>query len=111
MKIFLRSLCILSLFLCFSVCSKTADKQSSLHPALVSAKAPQTFAEAKRVAWKIFARHPLSFYCGCRFNSQGEVQKKSCPYKPTVLNTRTYKIELTYCACQEAGRGFSLLAS
>lgn len=93
MKVILQSLCFLTLVLCFSVCSKTTEKQSFLHSVLVSAQAPQTFEEAKKVAWKIFAHHPLSLYCGCRFNSQGEVQTESCPYKPTVLNARTYKIQ------------------
>jgi deoxyribonuclease-1 len=45
---------------------------------LVSAQAPQTFAEAKREAKEIFAAHPLTLYCQCVFNAKHEIDLASC---------------------------------
>jgi len=54
---------------------------------------PRHFEEAKRAAVQIFAHHPFSFYCGCRFNEAGQIQAQTCGYQPTSWNARTFKIE------------------
>jgi len=54
---------------------------------------PRNFEEAKRAAAKIFAQHPISFYCSCRFNKAGQIQSETCSYQPTSWNKRTFKIE------------------
>ncbi len=33
----------------------------------VQAAAPQTFNEAKKVAWKLYAPQSTEFYCGCKY--------------------------------------------
>lgn len=40
-----------------------------------------TFAEAKKLARAVYADHQQTFYCGCRFDSQGTVDLQSCGYQ------------------------------
>ncbi len=98
MKYSLRLLLVISLvFLC--ACSKPFERPQSVRSVPVisekpfSAQAPQTFAQAKAAAWKIFEHHPITFYCGCHFNSEGEIQRESCSYNPTAFNQRTFRVE------------------
>ncbi len=55
------------------------------------AAAPRTFAEAKKVAWTLYAGNP-EFYCGCRF-SGNKVDLKSCGYVPRKNALRAARIE------------------
>ncbi|BCG25619.1 DNA-specific endonuclease I [Pseudomonas tohonis] len=56
------------------------------------ASAPRTFQEAKKVAWKLYASHPVEFYCGCRY-SGNKVDLKSCGYVPRTNAQRAKRIE------------------
>lgn len=70
--------CILLLFLCFTL------------PAF--ATPPRTFAEAKKMAWRLYARQSIEFYCGCRY-SGNRVDLKSCGYRPRKNAQRAARIE------------------
>ncbi|WP_165669468.1 endonuclease [Metapseudomonas otitidis] len=54
--------------------------------------APRTFQEAKKAAWKLYASHPVEFYCGCRY-SGNKVDLKSCGYVPRTNAKRASRIE------------------
>ncbi|MGX5728261.1 endonuclease [Metapseudomonas otitidis] len=56
------------------------------------AAAPRTFQEAKEAAWKLYASHPVEFYCGCRY-SGNKVDLKSCGYVPRTNAKRASRIE------------------
>lgn len=58
----------------------------------VQAAAPRTFQEAKKAAWKLYASHPVEFYCGCRY-SGNKVDLKSCGYVPRTNAKRASRIE------------------
>jgi deoxyribonuclease-1 len=96
-KSFLLSLCIG--FLLISGCSYQTPYQSAgIHSEISSSesiplKAPKNFTEAKKEAWKIYATHPESFYCQCAFTSHGEIIPKTCPYSPSKVTSRSYKVE------------------
>ncbi len=55
------------------------------------AAAPRTYAEAKKVAWTLYAGSP-EFYCGCRFEGN-RVDLKSCGYVPRKNAQRAARIE------------------
>ncbi len=86
-------------FLLISGCSYQAPDQPVGTPLKISSsenlslKPPRNFTEAKKAAWKIYASHPESFYCQCAFTSQGEIIPKTCPYSPSKVTSRTYKVE------------------
>ena len=63
-----------------------------LTTSLAHASAPRTFNEAKKVAWKLYAKNPVEFYCGCRF-SGNKVDLKSCGYVPRKNPERAARIE------------------
>ncbi|WAF87800.1 endonuclease I family protein [Metapseudomonas otitidis] len=56
------------------------------------AAVPRTFQEAKKAAWKLYASHPVEFYCGCRY-SGNKVDLKSCGYVPRTNAKRASRIE------------------
>ena len=43
--------------------------------------APTSFAEAKRLAWPLYAKQSTEFYCGCKY-SGNRVDLRSCGYSP-----------------------------
>lgn len=59
----------------------------------IASASPRTFAQAKRVARKIYAQNPVTFYCQCAFNSSDHIQLDTCAYKPTQFTSRTYRLE------------------
>ncbi|MBB2494830.1 endonuclease [Aquipseudomonas ullengensis] len=61
-------------------------------PTLSHAAPPRTFSEAKKVAWKLYARQSIEFYCGCRY-SGSQVDLKSCGYVPRKNPQRAARIE------------------
>lgn len=63
-----------------------------LTTSLAHANAPRTFNEAKKVAWKLYAKNPVEFYCGCSF-SGSKVDLKSCGYVPRKNPERAARIE------------------
>ncbi|MDH4559955.1 endonuclease I family protein [Pseudomonas sp. BN411] len=63
-----------------------------LFSAATEAAAPRTFNEAKKVAWKLYATHPVEFYCGCRYQGN-RVDLKSCGYVPRKAPQRAKRIE------------------
>ncbi|MCU1719411.1 endonuclease I family protein [Pseudomonas sp. 5P_3.1_Bac2] len=56
------------------------------------AAAPQTFSAAKKVAWKIYAEQPTTFYCGCKYQGN-RVDLKSCGYSPRKQLNRAKRVE------------------
>ena len=69
---------LLLLFCCFTALS--------LHAA------PATFAEAKRLAWPLYAKQSTEFYCGCKY-SGNRVDLRSCGYTPRKNANRAQRIE------------------
>lgn len=59
-------------------------------PAL--AEPPRTFAEAKKIAWPLYAQQSVEFYCGCRY-SGNRVDLNSCGYQPRKNPQRAARIE------------------
>ena len=57
------------------------------------AAAPQTFSEAKKVAWKLYAPQSTEFYCGCKYTGN-RVDLKACGYIPRkkCQPGRTYRV-------------------
>ncbi len=53
---------------------------------------PGTFADAKKVAWQLYAKQSVEFYCGCRY-SGNRVDLKSCGYQPRKNPQRAARIE------------------
>ena len=56
------------------------------------AEPPRTFAEAKKIAWSLYAQQSVEFYCGCRYNGN-RVDLKSCGYQPRKNPRRAARIE------------------
>ncbi|MBD1552338.1 endonuclease [Pseudomonas typographi] len=56
------------------------------------ADAPRTFAEAKKVAWKLYAPQSTEFYCGCKY-SGNRVDLQSCGYVPRKNAARAKRVE------------------
>ena len=54
--------------------------------------APTTFAEAKRLAWPLYAKQSTEFYCGCKY-SGNRVDLRSCGYTPRKNAGRAQRIE------------------
>ena len=55
-------------------------------------QAPRTFSEAKKLAWKIYAERPETFYCGCKY-SGNQVDLASCGYSVRKNANRAARIE------------------
>lgn len=55
-------------------------------------KAPRTFSEAKKIAWKLYAGHEQTFYCGCAYQGN-RVDLASCGYRPRKNANRAGRIE------------------
>ncbi|UUY06637.1 endonuclease I family protein [Pseudomonas sp. J452] len=53
---------------------------------------PRTFAEAKKIAWKLYAQQSVEFYCGCRYTGKS-VDLNSCGYVPRTNARRAARIE------------------
>ncbi|MEO4047447.1 endonuclease I family protein [Pseudomonas sp. CAU 1711] len=53
---------------------------------------PRTFAEAKNVAWRLYAQQSVEFYCGCRYSGK-RVDLQSCGYQPRKNPQRAARIE------------------
>ncbi|WP_279386523.1 endonuclease [Motiliproteus coralliicola] len=67
-----------------------------LIPSLNAAEHPSSFAKAKRLAAKIYADQPVSFYCGCAIETQGKKLKpdlSSCGYQVRKQPRRANRIE------------------
>ncbi|WP_437883053.1 endonuclease [Pseudomonas sp. LRF_L74] len=65
---------------------------ASLFLSTAQADAPRTFAEAKKVARKLYDKQAVEFYCGCRYQGQ-RVDLKSCGYVPRRNAQRAARIE------------------
>ncbi|MBC9249956.1 deoxyribonuclease [Pseudomonas alcaligenes] len=61
-------------------------------PCSLQAAAPRTFSEAKKIAWKLYARQSVEFYCGCRYSGK-QVDLRSCGYVPRKNPQRAARIE------------------
>ena len=53
---------------------------------------PRTFKEAKKIAWKLYAGHQTTFYCGCEYKGN-RVDLESCGYQPRKNANRASRIE------------------
>ncbi len=55
---------------------------------------PESFATAKRLLYEqVYADHPLTFYCGCRFDAGRRVDLTACGYVPRKNPRRAERIE------------------
>ncbi|MWV13292.1 deoxyribonuclease [Pseudomonas sp. R-28-1W-6] len=61
-------------------------------PVTSPAAPPRTFTEAKKVAWQLYARQSVEFYCGCRYSGK-QVDLGSCGYVPRKNPRRAARIE------------------
>ena len=61
----------------------------------------QSFASAKRLAYKIHADHPFTLYCSCRYEKH-EVDLKSCGYEPKKMTKFPLRIEWEHVVPAEA---------
>lgn len=64
----------------------------SLELAAFEAAAPKTFAQAKKIAWQIYAERPVDFYCGCEFKGN-QIDWDSCGYQPRKQPNRAARVE------------------
>ncbi len=55
-------------------------------------EAPKTFSEAKRIALKIYAAEPVTFYCGCRYSGH-QIDLQSCGYQVRHQQARAGRLE------------------
>lgn len=63
---------------------------------MAQAQHPQSFSKAKRIALKIYADHPTSFYCGCEIRWQGKKgipDLEECGYQVRKQKPRASRIE------------------
>lgn len=77
----LRPLALLSTLLLLCGSALAADIQP-----------PRTFKEAKKIAWKLYAGHETTFYCGCEYKGN-RVDLKSCGYQPRKNTNRAGRVE------------------
>ncbi|AMB86476.1 deoxyribonuclease [Pseudomonas agarici] len=56
------------------------------------AEAPRTFAEAKKIARRLYERQSTEFYCGCKYNGN-RVNLEACGYVPRKNANRAARIE------------------
>ena len=65
---------------------------SSLISVAADAEAPQTFSEAKKIAWQLYAPQSTEFYCGCKYKGN-RVNLAACGYVPRKNPARAARIE------------------
>ena len=53
---------------------------------------PRTFQEAKKIAWRLYAGHQTTFYCGCEYQGN-RVDLASCGYQPRKNANRAERVE------------------
>ena len=53
---------------------------------------PRTFQEAKKIAWRLYAGHQTTFYCGCEYQGN-RVDLASCGYQPRKNANRAARVE------------------
>jgi deoxyribonuclease-1 len=58
----------------------------------IHADAPQNFAAAKKIAWKLYAERPSTFYCGCAYQGK-RVDLASCGYSVRKQVRRAQRLE------------------
>lgn len=56
------------------------------------AEAPKTFSAAKKIAWRLYAEQPKTFYCNCAYNGN-RVDLDSCGYSPRKQLRRAQRLE------------------
>lgn len=57
-------------------------------------KTPSSFSKAKKLLYgEVYKDHRLTFYCGCKYNAQKEVDLKSCGVVPRKNESRAKRIE------------------
>ncbi|WP_430736444.1 endonuclease [Pseudomonas anguilliseptica] len=56
------------------------------------ADAPKTFNAAKKIAWRLYAERPSTFYCQCAYNGN-RVDLNSCGYSPRKQLRRAQRLE------------------
>jgi len=56
------------------------------------ADAPKTFSAAKKIAWRLYAEQPKTFYCNCAYNGN-RVDLDSCGYSPRKQLRRAQRLE------------------
>lgn len=54
---------------------------------------PSNFLEAKRIARQLHSDHAYTFYCGCEYDKQGNIDLASCGYKIQKDRKRALRLE------------------
>ena len=69
-----------------------------LYSTVSSASPPRSFIQAKHIVYQIFSSHPKTLYCGCRFNSNHQVDLDSCHMNSAIEKKRAHKVEIEHMA-------------
>ena len=59
---------------------------------LCSANPPHNFPQAKKIAGQIFASHPQTLYCQCRYEGK-QIDLASCNMLDAVSQKRAHRLE------------------
>lgn len=57
------------------------------------AAVPQTFSSAKKIAFNLFEPHKMTLYCGCKYDSDKNVDLISCSMNAATSIARAHRIE------------------
>lgn len=60
---------------------------------VAAAEPPHGFAQAKRIAWKLYADRPVTFYCQCSYTPDHKVRWETCDYQPRKNSKRAAWVE------------------
>lgn len=61
--------------------------------AISFATAPLTFSTAKKIAFDLFASHQITLYCGCKYDTEKQVDLSSCNMNTAMAVERAKRIE------------------
>lgn len=75
--------------------SNTNTSASSYHAKINgnADRGPNNFIEAKKIARQLHADRPLTFYCGCEYDKQGNIDLASCGYVIQKDQKRALRLE------------------
>ena len=64
-----------------------------LFPLTDFGQSPQSFAQAKKLANRVFARHPQTLYCHCRYDANHRIDLSSCGMAEAAVQKRATRME------------------
>ena len=69
---------------------------------------PQSFQEAKRLAYEIFKDHPETLYCHCRYTANKEVDLTSCNLENLETKSNSHKLQFEHMmSAENMGKQFA----